>query len=92
MLRRVRETERTRGSQRLGCVLERGVLSGPALTRALARQHGVELEEEAGFGSGLRAEIERRHEMRRRAGLAPRKAVGRPASVATLRAALDRES
>ena len=40
-------------------------VSRPALTRALAEQHGVELHMERGFGTGLRAEIERRHRLRR---------------------------
>jgi hypothetical protein len=46
----------------LGAILvERGYLSGPALATALARQHGVELTTERGFGTGLWAEIDRRH-------------------------------
>jgi hypothetical protein len=42
-----------------------GLVSRPELDRALAGQSGVELAEERGFGSGLRAEIERRHRYRR---------------------------
>ena len=38
-----------------------GFISGPLLARVLAEQHGVQLEQETGFGTGLRAEIERRH-------------------------------
>jgi hypothetical protein len=46
----------------LGAILvERGYVSGPALALALARQHGVELTTERGFGTGLWAEIDRRH-------------------------------
>lgn len=47
--------------KRLGEILvELGLLSRPALDRAIARQAGVELKEERGFGTGLRAEMERR--------------------------------
>jgi hypothetical protein len=46
----------------LGAVLvERGYVSGPALAVALAEQYGVELKTEPGFGTGLWAEIDRRH-------------------------------
>ncbi len=46
----------------LGAILvERGYVSGPALAIALARQYGVELPTERGFGTGLWAEIDRRH-------------------------------
>jgi hypothetical protein len=46
----------------LGAILvERGYVSGPALAVALAEQYGVELHTERGFGTGLWAEIERRH-------------------------------
>jgi len=52
--------------KRLGQILvERGHVSGPALTDALAEQYGIELHTEEGFGTGLRAEIERRHTTRR---------------------------
>ena len=40
----------------------------PDLDRAVAGQSGVELEHERGFGTGLRAEIERRHRGRRGLG------------------------
>jgi len=43
-----------------------GFVSGPLLTRVLAEQRGVWLEQETGFGTGLRAEIERRHRERSR--------------------------
>jgi hypothetical protein len=57
------QTERC---ERLGEILvELGLLCRPALDRALASQSGVELPEESGFGSGLRAEIERRYRARR---------------------------
>ena len=46
----------------LGAILvERGYVSGPALAIALAEQYGVELHTERGFGTGLWAEIDRRH-------------------------------
>jgi hypothetical protein len=46
----------------LGAILvERGCVSGPALAAALAEQCGVELRTQQGFGTGLWAEIERRH-------------------------------
>lgn len=46
----------------LGAILvERGYISGPALAIALAKQCGVELAAERGFGTGLWAEIDRRH-------------------------------
>lgn len=46
----------------LGAILvERGCVSGPALAVALAEQCGVELHTQRGFGTGLWAEIERRH-------------------------------
>jgi hypothetical protein len=46
----------------LGAVLvERGYVSGRALAVALAEQSGVELDTERGFGTGLWAEIDRRH-------------------------------
>jgi hypothetical protein len=52
--------------QRLGeALLERGLICRPELDRALAYQAGSELAEESGFGSGLRAAIERRHRYRR---------------------------
>jgi hypothetical protein len=51
--------------ERLGeILLGWGFVSGPLLTRVLAEQRGVRLEEETGFGTGLRAEIERRHRER----------------------------
>jgi chromosome segregation ATPase len=52
--------------KRLGQILvDRGHVSGPALTNALAEQFGIELKTEEGFGTGLRAKIERRHSTRR---------------------------
>jgi hypothetical protein len=47
-------------------LLELGLICRPELDRAVAWQSGVELDEEAGFGTGLRAAIERRHRFRRR--------------------------
>ena len=52
--------------KRLGEILvDRGHVSSPALTNVLAEQYGIELKTEEGFGTGLRAEIERRHSTRR---------------------------
>jgi hypothetical protein len=55
-------TEQADSSRLLGAILvERGYVSGPALAIALAEQYGVELHTERGFGTGLWAEIDRRH-------------------------------
>jgi hypothetical protein len=52
--------------KRLGELLvDRGVICRPELDRAIADQSGTELNEEVGFGSGLRAAIEHRHRVRR---------------------------
>ena len=52
--------------KRLGeILLDLGVVCRPELDRAVAAQSGLDLDEEAGFGSGLRAAIERRHRDRR---------------------------
>jgi hypothetical protein len=55
-------TEQADSGRLLGAILvERGYVSGPALAIALAEQYGVELHTERGFGTGLWAEIDRRH-------------------------------
>ncbi len=55
-------TEQAESGRLLGAILvERGYVSGPALAVALAEQYGVELDTERGFGTGLWAEIDRRH-------------------------------
>ena len=55
-------TEQADSGRLLGAILvERGYVSGPALAVALAEQYGVELDTERGFGTGLWAEIDRRH-------------------------------
>ncbi len=55
-------TEQEQTGRLLGAILvERGYVSGPALAVALAEQYGVELEQQRGFGTGLWAEIDRRH-------------------------------
>lgn len=55
-------TEQADTGRLLGAILvERGYVSGPALAVALAEQYGVELHTERGFGTGLWAEIDRRH-------------------------------
>jgi len=52
--------------RQLGEILvDRGAICRPELDRAIAGQSGLDLAEEAGFGSGLRAQIERRHRLRR---------------------------
>jgi hypothetical protein len=48
-------------------LLARGLVSPPLLVRLLAQQCQLELEEETGFGNGLRRAIERRHTERARA-------------------------
>ena len=54
--------EQAESGRLLGAILvERGYVSGPALAVALAEQYGVELNTERGFGTGLWAEIDRRH-------------------------------
>lgn len=54
--------EQEESGRLLGAILvERGYVSGPALAVALAEQYGVELKTERGFGTGLWAEIDRRH-------------------------------
>jgi hypothetical protein len=52
-------------------LVELGFVPGPALSRALAAQYGLELTTEAGFGTGLRVEIERRHPRGRGVELVP---------------------
>lgn len=55
------EQERTGG--RLGeKLVELGYISSTALARLLAEQYGVELTFDTGFGTGLRAELERRQD------------------------------
>jgi hypothetical protein len=52
---------------RLGeTIVQCGFVSGPQLANALAAQYGIELTTEKGFGTGLRSEIQRRHESDRR--------------------------
>ena len=61
--------EQAATNKRLGEILvDRGLVSGPDLTSVLMEQLGVEISKEEGFGSGLWAEIKRRH--RRDPGLA----------------------
>ena len=65
--------------KRLGEILvDRGHVSGPALTNVLAEQYGIELKTEEGFGTGLRAEIERRHSTRRPPAAATEPPTGSP--------------
>lgn len=54
--------EQAATGKRLGEILvDGGLVSGPDLTSALMDQLGVEISKEEGFGSGLWAEIKRRH-------------------------------
>jgi hypothetical protein len=53
--------EQARSGGRLGeKLVELGYISSTALARLLAEQYGVELTLDTGFGTGLRAELERR--------------------------------
>src|SRR5881394_2337474 len=59
--------EQAATGRRLGEILvERGLVSGPDLTSTLMDQLGIEISKEEGFGSGLWAEIKRRHRRTRR--------------------------
>ena len=61
-LERALAEQQTTG-QRLGeTIVKLGFVSGPELASALAAQYGIELTTEKGFGTGLRSEIQRRHE------------------------------
>jgi hypothetical protein len=71
-LERALEAQASTG-RRLGeTIVELGFVSHPALSRALAAQYGIELKAETGFGTGLRAEIERRHDRHREDEIEPR--------------------
>ncbi len=69
--------QRETGAKLGEILLEWGLVSRPLLARVLAEQDGVWLEQDRGFGTGLRAEIERRH--RHRAGLRLSPVARRPA-------------
>ena len=61
-LERALEHQESTG-RRLGeTLVELGFVSHIALSRALAEQYGIEPKAETGFGTGLRAELERRHD------------------------------
>lgn len=47
-------------------LVELGYVSSSALAQLLAEQYGVELAYDTGFGTGLRAELERRYEKKTR--------------------------
>lgn len=57
-LAKQQQTGRRLGETLVDC----GFVSGPQLASALAAQYGLELMTEHGFGTGLRSEIQRRHE------------------------------
>jgi hypothetical protein len=62
--------DQTQNGKQLGEILvDRGAICRPELDRAIAGQSGLDLDEEAGFGLGLRAAIERRHRLRRDFGI-----------------------
>jgi hypothetical protein len=55
--------EQVTTGRRLGeTLIDLGFVSHAALSRALTEQYGIEPKAETGFGTGLRAEIERRYE------------------------------
>src|SRR5205823_976317 len=57
--------QETRPRKPLGeILLTTGIVSPPLLVRLLAQQCQLQLEEETGFGTGLRRAIERRHSER----------------------------
>lgn len=71
--------EQAESGRLLGAILvERGFVSGPALAIALAEQYGVELHTQRGFGTGLWAEIDRRHRAGRGNGQTEGSAVPTP--------------
>jgi len=56
-------TKQQTTGRRLGeTIVECGFVSPPDLSNALAAQYGIELKTETGFGTGLRALIQHRHE------------------------------
>jgi hypothetical protein len=60
------EQQKTKPKKLLGeIVLRRGLVSAPTLVRLLATQCQFDLEEEKGFGTGLRRAIELRHQEER---------------------------
>ena len=60
------EQKNSRPKKQLGeILLRRGLVSAPVLVRLLATQCQLDLQEETGFGCGLRRAIELRHQMQR---------------------------
>jgi hypothetical protein len=60
------EQQKSRPKKQLGeILLRRGVVAAPVLVRLLATQCQLDLEEEKGFGTGLRRAIELRHQEER---------------------------
>ena len=55
-------------------LVDLGLICRPDLDRAVARQSRLVLEEQVGYGTGLRAAIERRHRYRRDFSASCRKA------------------
>ncbi len=59
-------TAQEQTGERLGeTLVELGLICRPELDRAVAWQAGTQIDEESGFGTGLRAALERRHRYRR---------------------------
>jgi hypothetical protein len=64
--------EQVTTGRRLGeTLIDLGFVSHAALSRALTEQYGIEPKAETGFGTGLRAEIERRYERDRERDATP---------------------
>jgi hypothetical protein len=77
-LERALEEQASTGGRLGETLIELGFVSHPALSRALAGQYGIELTTETGFGTGLRSEIERRHDRDRGGELVPRVEIADP--------------
>ncbi len=71
--------------RRLGeTLVELELVSHPALSRALAEQYGIELKSETGFGTGLRAKIERSHDQGRDQEIGPERRLSETAPALSL--------
>ena len=65
-LEQVLAEQKETGRRLVEIIVDQGFISGPTLALTLAEQWGVELTSDEGFGTGLRTEIQRRHEGERR--------------------------
>lgn len=77
-LERALEEQASTGGRLGETLIELGFVSHPAMSRALAGQYGIELTTETGFGTGLRSEIERRHDRDREGELVTRPEIADP--------------